>query len=64
MNNLDYDYDDRIEDDFDEEKQRELDIINEYEKKYGIIKYDGSDEEIDDGLLADSDIITDDDFEE
>ena len=32
-------------------------------KKYGIIKYDGSDEEIDDGLLADSDIITDDDFE-
>lgn len=67
MKNLDYDYDDRIDDEFEknEDNKYEEELIKEYEKHYGEVEldeedsYDGEDIE----PLAGDDIETQDDWE-
>ena len=67
MKSLDYDYDDRIDDEFEknEDSKYEEELIKEYEKHYGEVEldeednYDGEDSE----PLSSDDIETQDDWE-
>ena len=67
MKNLDYDYDDRIDDELEEneDSKYEEELIKEYEKHYGEVELDEEDdyEGEDSEPLSGDDIETQDDWE-